>query len=238
MPDTILLHALLLLGIGGGFFVSASAGLGGSLVLVPLLTLALGARDGIAFAALLLAGNNVVKLWVYREALPWKRAAVIVVPTMLGALVGARLLVAAPEMVVRVGVLASVVVAFLFERRTARAWPTPLAPGLAAVAGATSGFSGTSGPLKGMAIRSLRLGRLETVGAAAIVSATADLTKLAVFGNAGLLGTAHLQLAIVSVPLMAAATVAGRRFTVAVGEDGYARLFWLVMGGYALRLLG
>ena len=41
------------------FALSASAGLGGSLILVPALVLILGAREGMALAALLLAGNNV-----------------------------------------------------------------------------------------------------------------------------------------------------------------------------------
>ncbi|MBA2356566.1 MAG: TSUP family transporter [Acidobacteria bacterium] len=237
VPETLLFDGLLLLGIAVGFFVSASAGLGGSLVLAPLLTLALGVKEGIAFAALLLAANNVVKLWAYRTTLPWKAAAVITLGTVLGALAGAHLLVAAPDAVVRVGVFVAVAVALLGEGRVDRAWSAPLAPALAAAAGATSGFSGTSGPLKGIAVRSLGLGRMQTVGAAAIVSATADLTKVAVFGEAGLVGAAHLQLAILCVPLMAVATIAGRRFTWTIGEDGYARLFRLVMVGYALRLL-
>ena len=44
------------------FAVSASAGLGGSLVMVPTLALFLGSKVGVALAALLLAGNNVVKI--------------------------------------------------------------------------------------------------------------------------------------------------------------------------------
>ena len=41
------------------FTLSASAGFGGSLILVPALGLLLGIRQGVALAALLLAANNV-----------------------------------------------------------------------------------------------------------------------------------------------------------------------------------
>ena len=42
------------------FTISASAGLGGSLLLVPTLVVFLGSKEGIALAALLLASNNLI----------------------------------------------------------------------------------------------------------------------------------------------------------------------------------
>jgi uncharacterized protein len=232
----ILPGALLLLGISSAFFVSASAGLGGSLILVPVLILTLGSKEGISLAALLLAGNNLVKLWAYRRVLPMRAAALVTLCTLVGALLGARVLVAAPVALVDAAVVISFAVALIAERREARAWRWSLVPVLSVAAGATSGFSGTSGPLKGVAVRSLGLDRMHTIGAAAIVSAVADLTKTAVYAEAGLLDDFHLRLALMAIPLMIAATFAGRYFTGLIGESGYARLFWLVIGGYTMRL--
>ena len=48
------------------FTISASAGLGGSLLLVPSLSLVLGTMEGVALAALLLGANNVAKVAAYR----------------------------------------------------------------------------------------------------------------------------------------------------------------------------
>ena len=79
------------------FAVSASAGLGGSLLLVPILSLLLGPKQGIALAALLLGLNNVAKVAVYRATVPWRTVAAVVIMTVTGAAFGARLLVAAPE---------------------------------------------------------------------------------------------------------------------------------------------
>ena len=227
------------------FFVSASAGLGGSLVLVPALSVALGTKEGVALSALLLGVNNLVKMGLYRQSLPWRRSAVLVVCTVIGTAVGARLLVDASERLVTVAVIVSFVVALATERvgdhrrvvPEASRPPRAVAGAFAIASGATSGFSGTSGPLKGVAVRSLRVDRFHTVGAAALVSASGDLTKSAVYTDAQLLGPASYQLMVALVPLMLLASVAGRRWNGAIGERGYERLFWVVIGGYAVRLL-
>lgn len=219
------------------FFVSAAAGLGGSLVLVPALALVLGTRDGVALSALLLAANNVVKVAAYRTVLPVRRSLIVIALTIAGTAIGARLLLTAPEELVAVAVIASLGGALLAERRDLGIRTTALAPGLALAAGATSGFSGTSGPLKGVAIRSLRLDRLHTVGSAALVSLAGDVTKTAVFTEAQLLTASTYGLALLAAPIMIGATFAGRRFNHSIGEHGYQRLFWLVMGGYTARLL-
>src|SRR5688572_18807258 len=54
-----LIIAALLVCAGLAFLLSASAGLGGSLLLVPVFALLLGPKQGIALAALLLMGNNI-----------------------------------------------------------------------------------------------------------------------------------------------------------------------------------
>ena len=219
------------------FTVSASAGLGGSLVLVPSLALVLGTKEGVALAALLLAANNVVKVIAYRETLPFRRAVLVIVLVAGGAAVGARLLVAAPEDVVTVAVIASFALALVAERLDLSRLRLLGAPMLALGAGATSGFSGTSGPLKGMALRQLDLDRAHFVGAASLVSLVGDATKTAVFTEAQLLGGDSFTLAAFAVPLMLVATFTGRRINRRIGERGYTFLFWGVMTGYTFRLL-
>ncbi len=229
--------AAVLLAVAASFFVSASVGLGGSLILVPALALVLGTKEGVALAALLLASNNVVKVVAYRSTLPFRASAVVVVGIGLGAIAGARLLVAAPEPLVTAAVICSFGAALVAQRRDLPNRAITLAPGLAFASGATSGFSGTSGPLKGVAIRSLPLDRLHMVGAASLASLVGDASKTAVFAEAELLTSSSWRTAGFAVPLMLLATFAGRRFTNFIGERGYDRLFWGVMGGYTLRLL-
>lgn len=223
--------------VWAAFAVSASAGLGGSLLMVPTLALFLGSKEGVALAALLLASNNVLKIAAYRETLPFRSAAVVVALLMVGAAIGSSLLVRAPETWVTGAILAMFAASLAAERFDYRALRTGFAPALSFFSGATSGFSGTSGPLKGVAIRNLDLDRRHFVGAASLASFAGDATKTAVFAEAQLLGRSSVLLALAAVPLMVAGTWTGSRFNQKAGERAFAILFWTVMVGYSIRLL-
>lgn len=228
---------LVLVAVVAAFVVSASAGFGGSLILVPTLALLLGTKHGAALAALLLAANNVVKVLAYRRTVPWRRAAVVVVMTAVGAAVGAFALVAASERVVTIAVIVSFVLAFAAERLDLSRLRRLGAPLLAFGSGATSGFSGTSGPLKGLAVRGFDLDRQHLVGALSLVSLAGDVTKTAIWTEAGLITSDGYLLALAAVPLMLLATAAGKRLNGRIGERGFTGLFWLVMVGYTARLV-
>ena len=109
-------------------------------------------------------------------------------------------------------------------------------PVLAFAAGATSGLSGTSGPLKGIAIRNLRRDRRHYVGAASLASLSGDATKTLVFARESLLTQQSLLVFAAAIPLMVAGTLTGRRLNSRTGEIGFAAMFWLVMAGYSVRL--
>jgi len=223
--------------VWASFTVSASAGLGGSLLLVPTLALALGTKEGVALAALLLASNNVLKIYAYRETLPFRAAAVIVVMIVAGAAVGSTLLVQAPEVWVTAAVIVMFALTMVFEQLDLSIVRKGFAPLLAAVSGASSGFSGTSGPLKGVAIRNLDLDRRHFVGAASLASFAGDATKTAIFAEAQLLGRTSVLTALAAVPLMALGTWSGSTFNQKAGEKAFAVLFWTVIAGYSVRLL-
>lgn len=227
--------AVLLL-VYGSFAISASAGLGGSLLMVPTLALFLGSKEGVALAALLLASNNVLKIIAYRETLPFRAASGVVVLIVLGAALGSTLLVRAPEWAVTVGIVVMFGASLVAERFELDRLRTGFAPALAFVSGASSGFSGTSGPLKGVAIRNLGLDRRHFVGAASLASFAGDATKTAIFADAQLLGRTSVLTALAAVPLMALGTWTGSTVNRRAGERTFAMLFWSVMAGYTVRL--
>ncbi len=220
-----------------GFTLSASAGLGGSLIIVPALSVLLGTKEGIALGAMLLAANNVAKVAVYRKTIPLRIALGVLVLTIAGAAVGARLLVDAPEEWVGPAVIVSFIIAFVFERRRLSLAQKVAAPVLAFGAGATSGFSGTSGPLKGMALRNLRQDRLNFVGAASVVSLANDATKSAIYSEANLIDGEALIVLALALPLMPLATLTGRQINSSLGEKAFTGMFWLVMLGYSARIV-
>ena len=136
-----------------------------------------------------------------------------------------------------IAVIVSFAVAFAVESLHLTRLRRVGAPVLAFASGATSGFSGTSGPLKGLACRGLDLDRLHLVGALSLVSLVGDVTKTAIWTDAALLGSKDYLLALACVPLMVGATFFGRYINSSVGERGYTGLFWAVMVGYTGRLL-
>jgi hypothetical protein len=227
---------VVLLLAGLSFMLSASAGLGGSLILVPGLCLLLDAKQGVALASMLLTLNNVFKLVVYRHSIPLSKAAWILAATVLGAAIGARFLVEAPAEWVSAAVIVCIASSFLFERTTLEKVRRGSSPVLAFAAGASSGFSGTSGPLKGIALRNLGLDRLHFVGAASVVSFAGDAVKTSIYIEARLLDSSAVWIVLAAVPMMPIAALAGRRLNRAIGERAFAALFWLVMAGYVARL--
>ncbi len=229
--------AFVLLVAALAFALSAAAGMGGSLLLVPVLCLAMGTKQGIALAALMLACNNVGKVIAYRRDVPWRKSLLVLMCNGLGAALGALALVAAPEEWVSVAVVLSLASAFFFRNASAEEPRHSASVAYALAAGATSGFSGSSGPLKGASLWSLGLRRADLVGAASAVSLVTDVGKSAVFVRAGVLDEASWRLAALTVLIIPMAVTAGKRLNASVGERGYSRLFWAVIAGYCARLV-
>lgn len=232
----ILGTVLVLMLVYASFTISASAGLGGSLLLVPTLALFLGTKEGVALAALLLASNNVMKLIFYRRTLPFRAASGITILIVIGAALGSTLLVSAPTGLVTACVIGMFVATMVAERMELDLARKGFGPLLAFSSGAFSGFSGTSGPLKGAAIRNLDLDRRHFVGAASLASFAGDATKTAIFADAQLLGRTAVLTTVAAVPLMVLGTYSGSRLNSRLGEQSFAVLFWTVMGGYSIRL--
>ena len=147
------------------------------------------------------------------------------------------MLTAPPELVVAC-VLISFAATLVFERLGIDIGRRIFAPFLAFASGATSGFSGMSGPLKGAAIRNIGLDRAHFAGAASAASLVGDLTKITIFANAQILDARVLPIFVLALPLMALGTFTGFRLNRRLGETGFAVFFWTIMVGYSIRILG
>lgn len=234
-------HVLVLLATFVALFVSSIAGYGGSLILVPALGALLRVKEGVALAALLLGWNNVFEVIAYRHTLALRRGWPLLVVTAIGVWFGATLLIAAPDEVVIWAVVAATVLSLaaelvrfdrVHEVQEHLAVPTMLASGV------LSGVSGTSGPLKGIAVRSLRLPRLEHVGLASCVSLVADALKVELFATAGIFETIDLTVVLFAAPVMPVAAWIGRSVNRHIDETAFRWIFWSVVGGYTLRMVG
>lgn len=235
------LTALILLVTFTSLFVSSIAGYGGSLLLLPALGALLGPKEGIAMAAFLLGWNNMFKVAAYRKTLGLREGWPLLVVTGAGVIVGARFLVAVPEAVVLWSIVTITLISLaidLFAGQQLRRATQSAAVPLMAAGAVLSGFSGTSGPLKGISIRSLALPRLKHVGLASSVSLVGDVLKVELFVQAGLLPSIHWYLVAAVLPVMPLAAWVGRRVNERIDESTFRWIFWSVVGAYSLRMLG
>jgi uncharacterized membrane protein YfcA len=222
-------------------FVSSIAGYGGSLLLLPALGAILGPKEGIAMAALLLAWNNVFKVAAYRKTLGLREGWPLLLVTAAGVFVGARLVIAAPETIVLWSIVAVTVASLaieLFAGNRLRGASRHAAIPLMASGAVLSGFSGSSGPLKGISIRSLALPRLHHVGLASAVSLVGDVLKVELFAQAGLLPNIDWYLLAAALPVMPMAAWVGRSVNERIEESTFRWIFWSVVGAYSLRMMG
>jgi uncharacterized membrane protein YfcA len=222
-------------------FVSSIAGYGGSLVLVPALAAIIGPKEGVAVAALLLGWNNLFKVVAYRSTLALRQGFPLIVVTALGVWVGATLLVRSSSDTIMWAIVVMTVLSLVAEvvanPERLRMRRHVAVPAMAA-SSLLSGISGSSGPLKGVAIRSLNLPRLEHVGLAASVSLVGDVLKVEMFAEAGLLRELHVHTLLAALPMMPIGAWLGRAVNRRMGEDAFRWIFWTVVGGYTMRMIG
>lgn len=234
-------HVLVLAATFTALFVSSIAGYGGSLILVPALGAVLGVKEGVALAALLLGWNNVFKVVAYRHTLALRRGWPLLIVTAIGVWFGASLLIAAPDDVVIWAVVVTTGLSLVAELRQidrVHRVQQHLAVPMMAASGVLSGISGTSGPLKGISVRSLGLPRLEHVGLASSVSLVADALKVELFATAGIFEGVDLSVLVLAVPVMPVAAYFGRWVNRRIDERAFRWIFWTVVGGYTLRMVG
>ncbi len=124
----------------------------------------------------------------------------------MGAALGSTLLVNASDVVVTIAIALMFVASVVAERYEIRRLRAGFAPVMAFVSGASSGFSGTSGPLKGAAIRNLDLDRRHFVGAASLASFAGGRHQNGDLRRCRTAGSRVDLLAVAALPLMALGT--------------------------------
>jgi len=99
---TLLEGLVLIMGGAAAGFINALAG-GGSAITIPILTEMVGINtaNGTNRIAILLANLTAIAGYQKGEAVPWRRVSVLIVPTVLGAAIGAWLSTVTPPGVLR-----------------------------------------------------------------------------------------------------------------------------------------
>jgi uncharacterized membrane protein YfcA len=201
--------------------VSGAAGFGGALLLLPVLALTMGGRAVPILTVAQLLGNLSRAGFGWRE-IRWRPALLFSLGAVPASVVGARLFVALPAILIR-RLIGGFLLLFVGIRRTARGRrrmpDTWLAPA-GAVVGFLSGLAGSAGPLGAAVFLGLHLPPTAYVASEAVTAALMHLTKSLVYGRYSAMTPHDLLVGVALGGALALGSWTGRRLLEQVSEEG------------------
>jgi len=226
-----------------GFVVSATFGIGGVVLLIPLLSMALPPAQAIAVSAPVMLVSNLGKTFVFRRHIDWRAAALVSGLALPAAYLSARLVTTVDDRVILVAVASLVLVSVAVDRLrpAGRAARTMSAPGLfawGAVTGVISGLCGAAGPPTAIGLRGYGLAKEAFVGTVAIFAVWLQLAKLPAYIETDALPARLLPLAALLSVLAIVAVVIGPRLLRGVTEATFRVVIDALLVLSAVWLLG
>lgn len=218
--------ALASLAAFGLALLSAVAGFGGGVLLLPVFTALFGLRMAVPVLTLTQLSSNGARLWFNRRLLAWPLVGWFAAGAVPLAFAGGLLLAHAPlEPLTRL--LGAFLVAVVAWRRLAP-HPAPPAPRAFAAVGAASGLGsallGSVGPLTAPFFLAYGLSRGAYIGTEAAAALTMHTTKLAAYGAGDLLTLPVLRYALALTPATLLGAWAGKALLTRITEKAFTAL--------------
>ena len=227
-----------------GAFVKSVTGMGYPLIAIPTLALAFGVETAVAVIAIPNAALNALLAFDVRKE--WRRTRdlpALVATGLVGGVVGALVLVEAPERPLLIG-LAISVLAFVIQRlrapayalapATTRRW----APWVGLAAGFSHGAVGVSGPIVALWFQGYRLPKDAYVLAVTLVFLVGGLAQLGVLVAAGVFGPSLFGATGVAMAATLAMIPIGRRVRDRLAGQTFDRLILALLLLSGLSLVG
>ncbi len=163
-----------------GFVVSATFGIGGVVLLIPMLSQVLPPAQAVAVSAPVMLVNNLGKTWVYRRHVDRRALLLVAALAVPTAFVAALFTAHLDDRVILLSVAGLILLSVVVER--ARARPTRFSDGAlllwGLVTGAISGLCGAAGPPTAIGLRGYGLTRESFVATVAVFAVLLQLAKL------------------------------------------------------------
>jgi uncharacterized membrane protein YfcA len=169
--------------------LSAVAGFGGGVLLLPVFTVLFGLRVAVPMLTLTQLSSNGSRVWFNRRDLRWPLIGWFALGAVPFAVLGGLLLAHAPLAPLKrlLGVFLIVVVIWRRVRRQPRPPAEPAFAAVGAASGLGSALLGSVGPLTAPFFLAIGLTRAAYIGTEAASALTMHLTKLAAYGAGDLL---------------------------------------------------
>ena len=219
--------------------VSAVAGFGGGVLLLPVFTALFGLRAAVPMLTLTQLSSNGSRLWLNRREVRWRPVGWFAAGAVPFAVLGAVLLTRAPLHALQRALGVFLIGVVLWRRRNRR--PDPPDDRLFAGIGAASGFGsallGSVGPLTAPFFLAAGLTRAAYVGTEAAAALTMHLTKTAAYGTGDLLTGQVLLYGAALTPATAAGAWVGRKIVGRVSDRVFVGLVEAGLVGAGLLFL-
>ncbi|MEV6412611.1 sulfite exporter TauE/SafE family protein [Kribbella sp. NPDC051718] len=242
MSGGVLLGVLLILASFGTALLSAVAGFGGGVLLLPVFVAVFGPRDAVAVLTVAQLASNGSRVWFNRHEVDRRLVMIFAVGAVPAAVVGALLLTSAPLQALT-RVIGLFLLAMVVWRRVrpdaARAGDRGFAA-LGAASGFGSALVGSVGPMVAPFFLARGMVRGAYIGTEAASAVVMHLTKLVVFGAAAVLTWHTGLIGLALAPAAAGGAWVGKRVLDRLPVNVFAILVeaGLVISGLLLLLGG
>lgn len=190
-----------------GFLLSSTLGVGGALLLVPMLATEMRAIEAVAITTPVMLFNNLLKSWVFRRHVDRRALLLVSAGALPAAAIAAGFAARVDERVILLGIAALIVASLAVDHALDR--PVKLDDrGLAVwsvFTGTVSGLCGAAGPPTAIGLSGYGLSRERFVGTVAVYAVLLQVVKLPGYLATGAMPLARWPLALL---LSAAALVA------------------------------
>lgn len=234
--------ALLLLAAGAlvASVLSAVAGFGGAVVLLPVLALVFGVRDAVPILTVAQLVGNASRVWFNRREVCWPVVGWFAVGSVPLGVLGGVVFATAPLPVLSraVGALLILVVAcrHLLPKKTRTIPQWAFAP-VGAANSFISAVAGTAGPLTAPFFLAFGLVKGAYIGTEAVTAVVTHATKIAVYGTADLMTTKGVVVGLLLGVFMVGGTYLGKRLVDRVSEAAFVRIVEAVLAAAGVYFL-
>ena len=206
--------------------VSAVAGFGGGVLLLPVFTALFGLRVAVPMLTLTQLTSNVSRVWLNRHEIRWRLVAWFALGAVPLAIAGGLLLAHAPLTALKrgLGVFLIAVVVWRHLRPTPRRPSDPAFAVVGAASGLGSALLGSVGPLTAPFFLAYGLTRAAYIGTEAASAVTMHLSKIAAYGAGDLLTRQVLLYGVALTPATLAGTWVGKRIVGRISDRAFVVL--------------
>ena len=210
---TIAVWAILILVSWLSATISGIAGFGGSLIVLPVFSLFIGAKQAIPILTIAWMMGNISRAGFGYKEIRWRPVFYFCIGAVPAAIIGSRVFVELPSGIIMkaIGVFLLVIVAlrhFNIQFTIPEKWFVLCG----AVVGFLSAVLGSAGPIGAVVFLSLNLAPTAYVASEAVTAAVMHLTKTVVYGKYALLSAQDILTGIVLGSAMAVGSWTARLF--------------------------